>query len=450
MKRLIIITCAFILSLNASAQNFNVWEHDNYDGNTHQCYNIIEMSDGNFLVDDNVFDANGNDTGIVLYQITAAGVAIDSTFIPAEMFKINSGFPKIRDPFNDNRNIFTSFYNENGVAHYKALYINDNLEIVNEIDTDFRAFINHNNDIVIHGCDSDTTERFCVIGLDGTTKFVSQSVQRMSKEIAQRPFFIINKNPLRYGFITCSRHPSYGYIAYIEEYDELFNRIARHPLYRVGQSVYLDYYAHICGSYLDDDSFIVTIPASEYTSYPYKNYNLIIKFNHDFQVVETFQFADGAWDYLMPKNIAVTDDGRIYVVWSNKQQSKRELTVECLDFDLNLLDEVVCLGYMQMVNYGLIVRSNGGLAISGWLYDSDYQFYESSKIYAVIFDETLSTSEISFAEKPFVCYPNPAKDIININFDENSTCNAIEIYALDAVRLYKRRSTSPSLIQAFM
>ena len=443
MKKLIIITLAFILSLYASAQNFNVWEHSGNDGNTHQCYNIIEMSDGNFLVDDDVFEevCGGSDIGINLFKITPEGVAIDSAFIPGSMFRINSGCPRFRDPFNDNSNIYTSFYNENGATYYKALYINDNLEIVNEIDTeldingtigsDFRAFINHNNDIVIHGCDSDTTERFIVLGLDGTTKFVSQSVQRMFEEIAQRPFFIINKNPLRYGFITVSRHPSYGDIAYIEEYDELFNRIARHPLYSVGQSVYLDYYAHMCGSYLDDDSFIVTIRASEYTSYPYKHYNLIIKFNHDFQVVEKFQFGDSYNDYLMPQNIAVTDDGRIYVVWSDNKQGKRELSVECLDFNLNLLDEVVCLSYLDIVNFGLVVRENGGLALSGWLYDSDYQYYDSSKIYAVIFDETLSSPEISASEKPFVCYPNPAKDLLNINFADDTECQSIAIYSID-------------------
>ena len=452
MKKFFTTIAVILLALTASAQNFNVWDHDSNDGNLHQCYDIIEMSDGNFMVDDDVFDENGNDIGINLFKITPEGVAIDSAFIPGSMLRINGGFPRIRDPFNDNSNIFTSFYNENGMAHYKALYINDNLEIVDEIETelniggtfgsDFRAFINHNNDIVIHGCDSDTTERFCVIGLDGTTKFVSQSVQRMSEEIAQRPFFIINKNPLRYGFITRSRHPSYGDIAYIEEYDELFNRIAQHPLYRVGQSVYLDYYAHICGSYLDDDSFCITVPVKDYTSYPYKYYNLLVKFDHDFQVVETFQFADGAWDYLMPKNIAVTDDGRIYVVWSNFKQSKRELTVECLDFDLNLLDEVVCLGYMQMVNYGLIVRSNGGLAISGWLYDSDYQFNESSKIYAVIFDETLSTPEISFSETPFLCYPNPVNNVLNISFSDDNDCHSIELYTLDGRLVETRHGAS--------
>lgn len=444
MKKLIIITAAFILSLSASAQSFNVWNHDGNDGYSHQCYDIIEMSDGNFLVDDDVFNENGNDIGINLFKITPEGVAIDSSFIPGSMFRIHGGCPKLRNPFDDNSNILTTFYRQDDVSHFKALYINDNLEIVNEIDTeldisgtigtDFRAFINHNNDIVIHGCDSDTTERFIVLGLDGTTKFVSQSIEKKYYELAQRPFFMINKSPVRYGFITCRRTSSGDWV-YIEVYDEEFNRIEEHKINTAGQYTHVSYYAHMCGSYLDEWHFLLTTRACD----QYINdFNLLIKYNHDFQVVEKFQFGDSYNDYLMPQNIAVTDDGRIYVVWSDNKQGKRELTVECLDFDLNLLDEVVCLAYMQIVNYGLIVRSNGGLAISGWLYDSEFQYYESSKIYAVIFDETLSSPEISFLRNPFVCYPNPAKDIVSISFAENSTCQEVNIYSLDG-RLVETR-----------
>ena len=439
MKKLFTTIAILMLALAASAQNFNVWYHDGNDGNLHQCYNIIEMSDGNFLVDDDVFEevCGGSDIGINLFKITPEGVAIDSAFIPGSMFRINSGFPKLRDPFNDNRNIFTSFYNENGVAHYKALYINDNLEIVNEIDTelningtigaDFRAFINHNNDIVIHGCDSDTTERFIVVGLDGTTKFVSQSIEKKYYVLAQRPFFMINKDIVRYGFITLHRTSSGDWV-YIEVYDEEFNRIEEHKIGNIGQYTYIRFYAHMRGSYLDDGHFLLTAPADDQFL---NDFNILIKFDNNFQVIEKFQFGDSYNDYLMPQNIAVTDDGRIYVVWSDNKQGKRELTVECLDFDLNLLDEVVCLSYREIVNFGLVVRENGGLALSGWLYDSTYQYYDSSKIYAVIFDETLSTSEISFAEKPFVCYPNPAKDVLNISFTDDSECQSVEIYSID-------------------
>ena len=448
MKKFFTTIAVILLALTASAQNFNVWDHDSNDGNLHQCYDIIEMSDGNFMVDDDVFDENGNDIGINLFKITPEGVAIDSAFIPGSMLRINGGFPRIRDPFNDNSNIFTSFYNENGMAHYKALYINDNLEIVDEIETelniggtfgsDFRAFINHNNDIVIHGCDSDTTERFIVLGLDGTTKFVSQSIEKKYYMLAQRPFFMINKSPVRYGFITTHRTSS-GDWTYIEVYDEEFNRIEEHKINTAGQYTYIGYYAHMRGSYLDEGHFLLTAPASDqYTNH----FNLLIKYNHDFQVVEKFQFGDSYNDYLMPQNIAVTDDGRIYVVWSNKQQSKRELTVECLDFDLNLLDEVVCFGYLEITNFGLVVRENGGLALSGWLYDSDYQFNESSEIYAVIFDETLSSPEISFSETPFLCYPNPVNNVLNISFSDDNDCHSIELYTLDGRFVETRHGAS--------
>ena len=448
MKKLFTTITFLMLALAASAQNYNVWEHNNYDGNTHQCYDIIELSDGNFMVDEDVFSDYGDDTGIILYKITPEGIAVDSAFISAEMLNINSGFPKLRDPFNDNSNIFTSFYNEDGAAHYKALYINDNLEITGEvvaeldidgtIGSDFRAFINHNNDIVIHDIDGNGSERFYIIGLDGTTKFVSQPVEKKYYMLAQCPFFMINKNIVRYGFITLHRTSSGDWV-YIEVYDEEFNRIEEHKINTAGQYTYVSYYAHMCGSYLDEGHFLLTAPASD----QYNNhFNVLVKFDNDFQVVGKFQFADSPWDYLMKKNLAVTDDGRIYVVWVDKVGDyERNLIIDCLDFDLNLKDEARCLSILNIVNSGLAVRSNGGLALCGWGYKSDAYYYESSYIYAVVFNEYFSTSEIAVSTKPFLCYPNPAKDLVHIEFSENSDCQSIEIYSIDG-RLLKSQNNN--------
>lgn len=438
MKKIIFIYTVLILSFAASAQNYNVWEHNNYDGNTHQCYDIIELSDGNFMVDEDVFSDYGDDTGIILYKITPEGIAVDSAFISAEMLNINSGFPKLRDPFNDNSNIFTSFYNEDGAAHYKALYINDNLEITGEvvaeldidgtIGSDFRAFINHNNDIVIHDIDGNGSERFYIIGLDGTTKFVSQPVEKKYYMLAQRPFFMINKSPVCYGFITCRRTSSGDWV-YIEVYDEEFNRIEEHKINTAGQYTYVSYYAHMCGSYLDEGHFLLTAPASD----QYNNhFNVLVKFDNDFQVVEKFTFGDSSYDYLMKKNIAATDDGRIYVVWVDQVGSyERNLIIDCLDFDLNLQDEARCLSILHIVNSGLAVSSNGGLALCGWGYKSDAYYYESSYIYAVVFNEYFSTSEIADSTKPFLCYTNPAKDVLNISFTDDSECQSVAIYSID-------------------
>ena len=455
MKKLFTTIIILLLALSASAQNFNVWEHPGNDGNTHQCYNIIEMSDGNFLVDDDVFDENGNDIGMNLFKITPEGVAIDSSFIPGSMFRIHGGCPKLRNPFDDNSNILTTFYRQDDVSHFKALYINDNLEIVNEIDTeldisgtigtDFRAFINHNNDIVIHGCDSDTTERFIVLGLDGTTKLVSQSIEKKHYMLAQRPFFMINKSPVCYGFITCRRTSSGDWV-YIEVYDEEFNRIEEHKINTASQYTYVSYYAHMYGSYLDEGHFLLTAPASD----QYNNhFNVLVKFDNNFQVVEKFTFGDSSSDYLMKKNIAATDDGRIYVVWVDQVGSyERNLIIDCLDFDLNLQDESRCLSILHIVNSGLAVRSNGGLALCGWGYKSDAYYYESSYIYAVVFNEYFSTSEIAASAKTFLCYPNPAKDIVHIELSENSDCQSIEIYSLDGrlVKTHHGTSLQPSTI----
>lgn len=442
MKKIVFIYTIFILSFTTSAQNFNVWTHDSYDGRTHQCFDIIEMSDGNFLVDEDVFE-NCNDVGMNLFKITADGVAIDSTFIPASMFMLNCSWPKLRDPFHDNSNIFTSFFNKNGIAHYKALYINDNLEIIGEVETeldidgttgtDFRAFINHNNDIVIHDIDSNGCERFYIVGLDGETKFVSQPVEKKYYMLAQRPFFIMNKNIVRYGFITLRRTSSGDWV-YIDVYDEEFNRIEEHKINTAGEHCYVHYYDHMCGSYLDEEHFLLTSYASNQY---YDRFNILIKYNHDFQAVEKFTFGNAFHDDLWIENLAVTDDGRIYVVWINQVGDyESNLVIDCFDYDLNLKNEARCLNILGIINARLIARSNGGLALCGWCFKYDAAYYESSLIYAVIVNEYFSTPEIAASAKPFLCYPNPTKDLLNINFTDENECQSVAIYSSDG-RLLK-------------
>ena len=62
-KTILAIFIAFsIISLNA--QDFRTWEHTgNYAGDYHfsQCYDIVQMSDGNFVVREAIFDNNNND-----------------------------------------------------------------------------------------------------------------------------------------------------------------------------------------------------------------------------------------------------------------------------------------------------------------------------------------------------------------------------------------------------
>ena len=122
--------------------------------------------------------------------------------------------------------------------------------------------------------------------------------------------------------------------------------------------------------------------------------------------------------------------------------SKTSLIVTRFDIDLNHAWEEYTLDVFNgglFGNYGLTSLSNGGVALSGWLTADNSGYYESKDIYAVVFDNYLSTDEISASENPFVCYPNPAKDILNINFADDNECQSIAIYSLDG-RLLKSKN----------
>ena len=114
---LTIVTALLVLSLNA--QDFRTWEHTgNYAGDYHfsQCYDIVQMSDGNFIVREAIFDNNNNDIGYMLHKITPDGEPIDSLFIGSN--SIDGLHPLLRDPYNTNSIIMTSFYEEsaNGIG----------------------------------------------------------------------------------------------------------------------------------------------------------------------------------------------------------------------------------------------------------------------------------------------------------------------------------------------
>ncbi|MBO7529102.1 MAG: T9SS type A sorting domain-containing protein, partial [Bacteroidales bacterium] len=50
--------------------------------------------------------------------------------------------------------------------------------------------------------------------------------------------------------------------------------------------------------------------------------------------------------------------------------------------------------------------------------------------------------------KPYFCYPNPAKDIIYIEFSPDVNCKSVEIYDMDgrlAVETFPETSQSPTI-----
>ena len=444
MKKFFTTLALMIITLLSSAQDYNTWlHHGNYP--LSQCDNILEMSDGNLIVRESVFDENQEDIGYNLYKITPDGALLDSLFI--EDHNIYSLNPMLRDPVNANSTIMTSFYTLDDINYYKATYINDNLEITDEVETMLpegcliptKFFVDSNNDMICRAKIDNNNFFLMRIGLDGTLKFQSDSISTAGSEsgiVLENPVFQISSEPLKYGYVLFRNND-----ITIDIYDEWFNKLERKTIknydgWNLGTSVY----TNACGT--GDGGFIITTEVRKWQGSQGVIALLVLKINSDYEIEKAYNIGEYTYDSYpqydyQNRNLCVTENN-IFLVYEEKKDRQEKLSVQtlfvsCLDMNLDPVWSKPCMHILDLGmfgNYGLTPLSNGGVAIAGWLSD-ELSWYESKDIYAVIFDNYLSTDELSSSEKPFLCYPNPAKDIVSISFAENSTCQEVNIYSLD-------------------
>ena len=450
MQKYMLILLLMLSTITTSAQNYSTWFHH---GNYHlsQCYDIIELSDGNIVVKEAVFDDNINDVGYNLYKITPQGELLDSLFV--EDNHINSLSPMLRDPDREGINIMTSFYmdNDNGKNYYRAVYFSDDIELTYESLVELpaecplptRFMIDNNNDIVCLSPINNNTYRFMLIGLDGEVKNMSD-IMTVSGNVkfSEHPLFVLSTEPLRYGYVTYN-----GSDIKVEIYDGDFIPISNTIINKFdgwSLSSGLNYNVNGCG----DGYFFITITVLNSSNGHHGL--MVVKLNSECEVISTYLWGEIAPNQYYPKyelvnkNLIVTNNS-VFLVWTQKKLvesgsgSKTTLVVTRLDNDLNFSWEEYTLALNNaglFGNYGLTSLTNGGVALSGWMTADNATYYDSKNIYAIVFDNYLSISEISASENPFLCYPNPAKDIVHIELSENSDCQSIEIYSLDG-RLVK-------------
>ncbi len=212
MKKVFLTALAMLVSIATIAQDFSIWTHI---GNhpLSQCYDILEMSDGNFVVKEAIFDKSQNDIGYILYKITPEGQTMDSLFI--ETYNIYALHPMLRDPNSDNSNIMTSFYYDvvNGIdrKYYKATYFNDNFEITDEVVAEYpdtlefpkRFMLDSKSDIICRIPGSDNHFKFVRMGLDGEIKTISADMSSATS-VSQHPLCELSSDPLKYAFASFS------------------------------------------------------------------------------------------------------------------------------------------------------------------------------------------------------------------------------------------------------
>ncbi|MCQ2309067.1 MAG: T9SS type A sorting domain-containing protein [Bacteroidales bacterium] len=440
MKERLILTLSIVmLAVAGVAQNYSTMIHHGSDTwRLHQCYNIIEASDGSVIVGENLYDEDLWDVGKYLYKLDSEAQVTDSVFTFTNT--VNSVHPVLRDPFNDDNNIITSFYEENGNNYFSRVCFNDNLEITEvsekqiEIPGLWNSYgqknylVNGDHDIVVHGSDTDSTEMFFVFGLDGETKYVSEPVRRTDRWLPNQSLFTISDTPRRYGML---KHTS-NCNEFVEVFDDRFQRLGEHVIPKInGYQTYGGLYFQAVG--VDDGCFLVTSEMFKVSPNGIMLHaRMIIKFNSDFEVTATHTIESGEEDMISYRNIAVTDDGRVYFVWLKAESGiKRSIVVDCLDTDLNLEWERVCHTEPNADCFGMQTLSNGGLAICGQGYTNIFAVNEVKDFFVVIFDDEGWSVNENCNAVPFLCYPNPASNTLHVDISPDVADQVSEISLFD-------------------
>lgn len=458
MKRvsLTIIVALFTMTLNA--QEFHAWEHTGTYPES-QCYNILEMSDGNFVIKEGVFDELNQDLGYILYKITPEGELVDSLFI--EPNDIISSYPMLRDPYNDNSNIMISFGTDvvNGIENkfYKATYFNDNLEITGTVVAEYpdtlgfpqRLIIDSNNDIIGRAKHKD---KFCLLkmNLDGEISAVSEAMSSES-DVCGRPIFQLSANPISYGYVRDNGSNRIKIMVFDSELNKIREKVF--ILAIGGWMARCAPYTNVCET--GDGHFVLSAPLGKISGTQVIHALGVVLFNGNLEREAEYIWGDymvssgpdSEENYFVNHNLVAAPEG-IYVVWNPTKivngLRPNSIAVTYLDRHLNLGWERQTLtdeGYGMFVNFGITLTDGGGLALSGW--NAPYKDYYSSKtIYAIVFDNMYwSTDEVSADNTPFRCYPNPACSVLNISFAEELECQSVEIFTLDG-RMMKSQNNN--------
>ena len=443
MKKLFTTIAILMIALAASAQNYNVWNH-HANNPIRQCADILELSDGNLVVFETVFDDNQNDVGYNLYKITPQGELLDSLFV--EDHHISGLYPVLRDPDNPGVNIMTSFFNIDDVSFLRKVSFSDDMELVcddlimlsEDCPLPGRLFVDPNNDILYRKKIDDSHFKLYRIGLDGELKAVSDTIDIVGDiTCPEFPFAVYSTDPLQYVYVY------YGQNFAAEIYDADLNLVQKKVFKNIeGYGLAYGWGMNVCGT--GEEEFVVTFEVAP-KSWPtpsFPHYLMVLKVGENLEIKakylgEEFYPVTLNNNSYFNRNLVANEDG-VYVVWEKKtvasKDSKKTVMVTALDKDLQKGWEIstsICVYNGDMIgNYGIELLENNNLAFCGWLTGPYY--YDSQDIYAVVVEnENYSTPEISASENPFVCYPNPAKDILNINFADDNECQSVAIYSID-------------------
>lgn len=279
-----------------------------------------------------------------------------------------------------------------------------------------RSLMQINNHTVIHGgwivqgfkqsCKAPV--KYLIYGTDEPTAYVSQSDFIWYE-------FDSSFNILKTGAILSSNPNAYPFIHNVRRYNGMVE--------------------------LEDGNYLVTrkiqwdsdFEAAGITKYD-ENCNEL--YTVWFDAVEVFNHPSGYhWDSFDGIGLEKDDNGNVFCAYKCIIDSTYYLTIVKLDEDLNVVWQYYGFPNHMPISYsiastsGIKVLDEGGAVVFAEHRGNDC-LYSGGLCMLVVDDDGVGVAEMNVALRPYLCYPNPVTDRLNIKYSPDATPKTVELYDL--------------------
>ena len=462
MKKLTIILAILMATSLAKAQDYTYDSLVNLDFGWYgfDIRNFLELRDGSivshspfYIIDDNGHYVS--DLGDMLTKVSPNACFLDSTLMVSDFTDYcliewnpqsdDNLFVKIvRDFENLRTNLLIRRFDDN-LTYDETQDIVVPLEDTIVMDVERYLLENEENIVLMYALQSGPdvfpiTPVMVRMGLDGTIKDRVELPETVfGTYTVLRNLQVYNESPLEYAWSQTKQgsNPTFGYYVV----DSLF-RLKDYV--HIEASFEPDYTMNFSGENilpLDEHSYLVF---SRFKNIHAQGDNGVRITKYDKTSHEklcSVRFAtkpqgpnSGFITCAIPVDLKKSADGNLYFVYNTADPiapSGFYVGVAKLDNNLNVIWHRYCLypGFNHMPNL-ILSLSDGGLVVGGYEKGS-LQGHISPKLFYLFFHEDgTSVSETEVQVRPYLFYPNPAKDQLHLQYSLDVQPKTIELYDL--------------------
>lgn len=407
---------------------------------------IMECADGSLLTGISFYSDDYEEYGLLIYKTSPEGQLIDS-------LKLDFGWCFYNVNGANDIYVIPNYLRdeENNTVSFQMTFLDADLNVTDTVTTLFLSevdlntitiddlFLTPENDFILSYWINEEIFHLLRISLDGTIEAESETSSVLPPNwstshpadsaltYSSHGFGLFTEEPFQFykvgGYIGTNNNHPWPLIAYF--FDENLNLTDTFVYAYLAENSYYDYamHEHIVPFKKGDQSYLFAAQV-RYPDGKYKS--SLAKYDMDHTLV-TVTSVEPTTTGGNPIETIVANDNTIYHAYRTHPSGySYAVSLARLDGDLNLLWNLTMPGGQHDFASGqcMKVLQNGDITLAYTTSIGSDTFH-----LFIIRDDYDSTSE-TISDRQFIVYPNPVKDVLSINYAENSKSSSVELYDL--------------------